>query len=80
MMDAVEGLENQVKDAYENIRLQLAPPHPIRRKIDSCVAVTVDLMGLLKVRMSEVGLEEFNEKGENARFHMVLDRVCTVYI
>ena len=74
MMDAVEGLETQVKDAYEDIRLQSAPPPQIRRKIDSCTAVTADLIGLMKVLMSEVGQEEFDEKAENARLHMVLDR------
>lgn len=74
MMDAVEGLEAQVKDAYENMRLLSAPSPHIRRKIDSCTAVTADIMGLLKVRMSEVGVEEFDDKAENARLHMVLDR------
>lgn len=55
MMDAVEGLEEKVKDAYENIRSQSAPSTDIRRKMDSCTAVTRDLMGLMKIRMSEVG-------------------------
>ena len=75
MMDAVEGLETQALDAYENIRLLDAPSTELRRKIDSCTAVTADLMGLMKVRMSEVGLEEFDAKAEKARLHMVLDRV-----
>lgn len=55
MMDEVEGLEAQVKDVYENIRLQTAPSTDLRRKMDSCSAVTVDVMALLKVRMSEEG-------------------------
>ena len=80
MMDAVEGLETQVKGAYENIRLLAAPSTELRRKMDSCTAVTAALMGLMKVRMSEVGLEEFDAKTEKARLHMVLDRVCTVNI
>ncbi|KAL6461982.1 hypothetical protein MHYP_G00301270 [Metynnis hypsauchen] len=74
MMDAVEGLETQVRDVYENIRSQLAPSTEIRRKMDSCRAVTIDLMELMKVRMSEVGLEEFDTKAENTRLRMVLDR------
>ena len=74
MMDAVEGLEAQVKDAYENIRVQFAPSTDIRRKMDSCTAVTADVMALLKVRMSEVGQDDFNAEAENARLHMMLDR------
>lgn len=74
MMDTVEGLETQVKDVYEIIRSQSAPSTEIRRKLDSCTAVTTDLLGLMKVRMSEVGQEEFDAKAENARLHMVLDR------
>ncbi|XP_030281177.1 uncharacterized protein LOC115586350 [Sparus aurata] len=74
MMDAVEGLEAQVKDAYENIRAQFAPPTDIRRRMDSCTAVTADVMVLLKVRMSEVGQDDFDAKAENARLHVMLDR------
>ncbi|XP_067380798.1 uncharacterized protein [Channa argus] len=74
MMDAVEDLETQVRDVYESIRSQSAPSTEIRRKMDSCTAVTTDIMGLLKVRMSEVGQDEFDAKAENTRLHMVLDR------
>ena len=74
MMDAVEGLEKQVKDVYENVRSQSAPSTEIRRKMDSCTAVTGDLMGLMKVRMSEVGQEDFDAKAESARLHVMLDR------
>lgn len=71
MMDAVEGLEAQVKDAYENVRAQSAPSTDIRRKMDSRTAVTADVMVLLKVRMSEVGQDDFDAKAENARLHMM---------
>ncbi|XP_060759736.1 uncharacterized protein LOC132870171 [Neoarius graeffei] len=74
MMDIVEELETQVRDLYDNARSLSAPSTEIRRKMDSCSAVTTDLMGLMKVRMSEVGQEEFNAKAERARLHMVLDR------
>lgn len=74
MMEDVEGLEAQVKNAYENIRVQSAPSTDIRRKMDSCSAVTADVMALLKVRMSEVGQDDFDAKAENARLHMTLDR------
>lgn len=74
MMDDVEGLEAQVKVAYENVRGQSAPSSDIRRKMDSCTAVTADVMGLLKVRMNEVGQDDFDANAENARLHIMLDR------
>ncbi|XP_034150370.1 uncharacterized protein LOC114839868 [Esox lucius] len=74
MMETVEGLETQVKNVYELIRSQSLPSTEIRRKIDSCTAVTTDLMGLMKVRMSEVGQEEFEASAEDARIRMVLDK------
>ncbi|KAL1276825.1 hypothetical protein QQF64_036448 [Cirrhinus molitorella] len=74
LMDSVEEMETQVKNVYELIRSQSVPSTEIRRKMDSCTAVTADIMGLMKVRMSEVGQEEFDVKAENARIHMVLDK------
>ena len=47
-----------MRDAYENVRSQSAPSTEIR----------------WKVHMSEVGLEEFDAKAENARLHLVLDK------
>lgn len=73
-MDSIEGLETEVKNVYELIRSQSVPSTEIRRKMDSCTAVTTDLMGLMKIRMSEVGLEEFDANTEDARIHMVLDK------
>ncbi|XP_049318702.1 uncharacterized protein LOC125780534 [Astyanax mexicanus] len=74
MMDDIEGLETKLKELYENIRTQLAPSPEIRRRMDSCIAVTADLMSLMKIRMSEMGLEEFDAKAENTRLHNVLGR------
>ncbi|KAL1250801.1 hypothetical protein QQF64_018597 [Cirrhinus molitorella] len=74
LMDSVEEMETQVKNVYELIRSQSVSSTEIRRKMDSCTAVTADIMGLMKVRMSEVGQEEFDVKAENARIHMVLDK------
>lgn len=67
LMDSVEGMESQVKNVYEFIRSQSVPSTEIRRKMDSCTAVTADLMGLMKVRLSEVGLEKFDVNTEDAR-------------
>ncbi|XP_051803238.1 uncharacterized protein LOC127533647 [Acanthochromis polyacanthus] len=74
MMDAVEELEKYVKDAYESIRSQSAPSTEVRRKMDSCTAVTRDLMELMKVRMSEVGQEEFDAQAESVRLRLVLHK------
>lgn len=60
MMDAVEELETQVRDAYENICSQSAPSTEDRRNMDSSTAVIADLMKLMKFRMMELGQEEFN--------------------
>lgn len=73
MMDDVEGLEKQVTEAYEDVQSHLPPSTKIRRKMDSCVAATGDLMGPMKVRMSEVGLKDFDSKAENARLYLILD-------
>ena len=77
MMDDVEELETKVRGVYEEIRSQSAPSTEIRRRMDSCTAVTSDLMGLLKVRMSEVGLDEFDAEAENARLRTVLNKEYT---
>ena len=73
MMDVVEGLEMQMKDAYEEIRSHSAPCTDIRRKMDSCVAVTRNLIGLMQVRLSEGGLDPFDTEAEGVRLHKVLD-------
>ena len=70
MIDAFEWLETQVRDGYENIQSQSTPSTEIRRKMDSCTAVTTDLMGLMKVSMSEVGQENSDTKAENTRESM----------
>ena len=74
MMDEVEEAETLVRNVYENIRSQSAPSPEIRRKMDSCTAVTKDLIGLMNVRLSEVGQEEFDAKAEKARLQMMLDK------
>lgn len=57
LMDRVEEMETQVKNVYERIRSQSTPSTESSRKIDSCAAVM-----MMKVRMSEVGQEEFDAK------------------
>ena len=72
MMDDVEELEAKVRDIWE-IRSQSAPSSEMRR-MDSYTAVTSDLMGLLKVRMSEVGLDVFEAKAEKSGLHTLLNK------
>lgn len=81
MMDDVEGLEKQVKEAYENVRSHSTPSTEITRKMYSCTAVTEDLMGLMKVRMSEVGLEDFDYNSERAQTSFdARQRLCSLII
>ncbi len=60
--------------SYELIRSQSVPSTEIRRKMDSCTAVDCRFDGLMKVRLSEVGLEKFDVNTEDARIRMVLDK------
>ena len=72
MMDAVEKLETEMKELYDSIRLDMTPNQEIRRKIDACTAVSSDLLGLMRVRLSEEG-EDFDADAEKARLRMLLD-------
>lgn len=72
MMDGVEKKESELKDLYDNMRLQAVPSQEIRRKIDACSAVTADLMKIMRVRLVEDGME-FDAEAEKARLRMLLD-------
>lgn len=71
MMDVVEELESELKELYDYIRLKNAPSQEIRRKIDASVAVTADLLGLMRVRLIE-GEENFDGEAERARLRMLI--------
>lgn len=53
MMDDVEMLDSNLKETYDNIRKLTAPSQEIRRKVDACSAVTLDLLRLMRVRLTE---------------------------
>lgn len=72
MMDGVEKKESELKDLYDNMRLQAVPSQEIRRKIYACSAVTADLMKIMRVRLVEDGME-FDAEAEKARLRMLLD-------
>ena len=79
MMDVVEGQQMQVREAYEDLRSHASPTTDytdysyIRRKMDSCDAMTKNLIGLLQVRMCEQGLDEFDPVAEKVRLDQVLN-------
>lgn len=72
MMDDVEMLDSDLKETYDNIRKQTAPSQEIRRKVDACSAVTLDLLRLMRVRLTEEE-SEFDAAAEKARLRMLLD-------
>ncbi len=72
MMDVVEKLDSELKDLYDSIRLQTAPSQEIRRKVDTCSAITADLLGLMRIRLTEEE-EEFNAEAEKSRLCMLLN-------
>ena len=72
MMDVVEKFDSELKDLYDSIRLQTAPSQEIRRKVDACSAVTADLLGLMRIRLTEEG-EEFDAEAEKSRLRMLLN-------
>ncbi|KAL6480076.1 hypothetical protein MHYP_G00111090 [Metynnis hypsauchen] len=72
IMDEAEKLNLEVKELYDSIRLQTAPSQEIRRKVDACSAVTSDLLKLMRVRLSEEGVE-FDAEAERSRLCMLLD-------
>ncbi|XP_030604506.1 uncharacterized protein LOC115793597 [Archocentrus centrarchus] len=72
MMDDVELFDSELKELYDDIRKQTAPNQEIRRKVDACSAVTLDLMQLMRVRLTE-DASEFDAVAEKARLRMLLD-------
>ncbi|XP_030594029.1 uncharacterized protein LOC115786126 [Archocentrus centrarchus] len=72
MMDDVELFDSELKELYDDIRKQTAPNQEIRRKVDACSAVTLDLMRLMRIRLTE-DASEFDAVAEKARLRMLLD-------
>ena len=72
MMDTVEKQESVLKEIYDNMRCQAPPNQEIRRNVDTCVAVTAELLKLMKVRSVEDELD-FDPEAEKARLRLLLD-------
>ncbi|KAE8629989.1 hypothetical protein XENTR_v10000654 [Xenopus tropicalis] len=64
MMDAVEIHELDMKTTYEELRSHTAPSQDIKRKIDTCTAITADLLGLMRIRSIE---NDFDAETERTR-------------
>ena len=54
MITALDRYESNLKQEYESLRALTTPSQDIRRKMDSCTAVTTEVIALLKTRYSEV--------------------------
>eukprot|EP00079_Xenopus_tropicalis_P036905 XP_017950676.1 PREDICTED: uncharacterized protein LOC101733728 [Xenopus tropicalis] len=64
MMDAVEKHELDMKTTYEELRSHTVPSQDIKRKIDTCTAITADLLGLMRIRSIE---NDFDAETERTR-------------
>lgn len=71
MMDTIEELESNMKRLYNDIRQKTTPNQEIRRKVDACIAVTVDLLGLMRTRLVE---DEFDAELEKSKIRLLLNR------
>lgn len=72
MMDVVGKLESELKQLYDNARLQTVPSQDIWRKVDACSALSADLLRLMKVSLIEEG-EAFDPELEKSTLRMLLD-------
>ncbi|XP_041434751.1 uncharacterized protein LOC121399034 [Xenopus laevis] len=62
MMDAVEKHELDMKTIYDELRSYTAPSQDIKRKIDTCTAITADLLGLMRIRSIETDFDVETER------------------
>lgn len=73
MMDTIEELESNMKRLYNDIRQKTTPNQEIRRKVDACIAVTVDLLRLMRTRLVE-DEDEFDAELEKSKIRLLLNR------
>ena len=71
IMDIIEALRDHVIHAFE--RLPSSARQIVRRRVDTCMANTDNLISLAHVRMSEVDIVPWDQEGETARIRMILD-------
>ena len=73
LLDEVKGLQAQVSQAYDVVRAYSTPKQAIKRRMDSCSAVTQDIASLIQHRISEVG-DTWDGHMERQRLHSLLDK------
>ncbi|XP_068136058.1 uncharacterized protein [Hyperolius riggenbachi] len=62
MMDAIQKHELDMKTMYDELRSHTAPSQDIKRKIDTCIAITADLLGLMRIRSIETDFDAETER------------------
>ena len=75
LMDTVENLKDDVINLYSEIRQLNTPSPEIRRRVDSCEAVMVDVAKIFHERIA--GIDEFDAGMEKRRLRKLLDRDYT---
>ena len=76
LIQAVESLESSLLQVYNDIRQHVTPPQPLKRRMDACAAVTLDLITLMQHCLSEAG-DDWDERAERLRLHSLLDKHYT---
>ena len=72
MIGIIEELEVCVKKSYDDIRQKTIPDPVTRRRVDACVAVTADLLGLMRARFFVE--DEFDADLEKSKLRLLLNR------
>ena len=73
LIDELQRLESLVSQAYDTIRKQSTPKQDIKRRMDSCTAVTHDIVSLIQHTISEVG-DPWDDHAEHHHLHILLDQ------
>ena len=73
LLDELQRLESLVSQEYDTIRKQTTPQHDLKRRMDSCTAVTHDIVSLIQHRISEVG-DPWDDHAEHHRLYILFDQ------
>lgn len=74
MGESIAKFELELKQNYDSLRALTLPSQDMRRKIDSGVAVTSDILSLLKERYLEVDTKEFDPVAVKKSLSQLLQR------
>ncbi len=73
LIDTLEVAKNKVMGAYDEFRQRVLPAVEMRRKMDACEAVTIDIIKIVNERITGVD-GDFNAERERSRLRTLLDR------